>query len=474
MANAFLKFFKEPSPGNLIRDKQEVDRKYRHFQWRLFYSLYIGYVVSYIGRKNLSFAAPWIAEHFDLSKTEFSLFFTTFYVTYGIGKFVNGVLADKSNVRTFFSTALVLAAMSLFCFALSASFSFLSIAVIMGILNFWWAANSWFQSMTFPPIAKTMTYWFPKKTRGVKWSLISTSHQVGTFLAIPIASVGVDLIGWQSAFYIPGAITLLTGLWLFNRLRDKPATLGLPEVETYNNLTEEEKIDYLDNLSNDDIEKIKVENDTDEKEEVAKPKMSHWEIFKKYILFNPIVWILAISYMFVYVVRTATEDWLTFFFKEARGNTKLQISAKLSSLTLVGALGTISSGFLSDKFFKGKRNPINILFLFGLLGSLLVFLFTTPKYEVLDFVSVPLIGFFTAGLQNLVGLYIVEICAKDVSSAVNGFAGSFSYLGAFLAGQGTGYIADKFTWNGAVIYWVLATVIAILLYLIAIPMKKKS
>ena len=494
MANAFLNFFKEPAPKETIKNQEEISKKYRYFQRRMFYSLYIGYVVSYIGRKNLSMAMPIMSSALSLSNTKLGILNTSFYITYGVGKFVNGILADKSNVRTFFSTALILAALSMYCFAITTSFTFLSVTGMIWLLCFFWGANGWFQSMTFPPIAKSMSYWYTAKERGLKWSFISTSHQIGVICSIAVATYSVEKFGWQAAFYVPGLITMLAGFWLFNRLRDKPTSLGLPEVESYKKSLEaksssfvedestnfvseksyEGNLDLVPDISDEDSVNFdsKDSNEKNENEEVSEDeKLTYMQLLKKYIIFNPLIWIVVLSYLFVYIVRTATEDWLAKYFMESKLNTLTIAGAKVGFFSIVGAFGTILAGVFSDKFFKGRRTPVNLIFLFGLLGSMI--LFANNKIGALDFVYGPMISFFTAGLQNLVGLYIVELCAKNVASAANGFAGMFSYVGAALSGVGTGLFVDMFGWNGAFIFWIVTTIMAIVLLIIAALFAKK-
>ena len=137
--------------------------------------------------------------------------------------------------------------------------------------------------------------------------------------------------------------------------------------------------------------------------------------------------------------------------------------------------GTIIAGLVSDKFFKGRRTPVNLLFLFGLLASLFIFSRTVSaaSSNMLDFICVGLIGFFVAGLQNLVGLQIVEFCAKNVASAANGFAGTLSYVGSTVAGVGTGFMSHNFGWSGAFTFWMASAAAAILLVLVLIPLELK-
>ena len=447
MTNAFINFFKEPSSIDVIRDKEKVDKMYSHFRWRIFYSSFIAYVIFHICRKNIAVALPSMGEALRLSNTQLGLLGTSLYVTYGIGKFINGMLADRSNVRAFLPTALILSAVCNLCFVLSAVFitpghaSFFglpSTLVLLWLLCFFWGANGWFQSMGFPPVAKSLSYWFSNSERGTKWSLWSTSHQIGVFSAVMISGYAIEHFGWTAAFYVPAFICIITGLWLFDRLRDKPQTLGLPDIEEYRHEPQ-----------------IKIEDEDNR---------TYFQIFKQNILCNPVMWMLAISYIFVYIIRFGTEDWLVKYLVEVKGNTLTLASSKLSSLALIGAFGAILAGTVSDKIFKGNRTPINLIFLFCLILSLLSFTANPCQNHLWDFIYAAMIGMFTSGPQMLIGgLCAVESSSKKVASAAIGFTGIFGYIGAALSSSGTGFMVDKFGWNGAVIFWTVSAIICIII-----------
>ena len=454
-------FFAEPPSKEPIQDSQQVASMYKHWRWRIFYSSFIAYVVFHLCRKNIAVALPAMGKALSLTNTQLGILGSTLYVTYGIGKFVNGVIADKSNVRTFLPTALILSAICNICFVLSAIFvtpghvSFFglpSATVLLWLLSFFWGANGWFQSCGFPPVAKSLSYWFSNSERGTKWSIWSTSHQIGVFASVALSGIVIDKFGWMAAFYVPAIICLITGLWLFDRLRDKPQSLGLPDIEKYNN------------------EPVK-EVEKDEQGDV-----SYIQIFKKHILCNPIIWMLAISYTFVYIIRFGTEDWLVKYLVEVKNNTLPIASAKLSTLALVGSAGAIMAGIISDKLCKGNRTPVNIAFLCLLILSL--FLFATnptgkPIFEILDYVYAAMIGVFTAGPQMLIGgLCAVESSSKRVASASIGFTGVFGYIGAALSASGTGFMVDKFGWNGAIAFWMISTAICVVLCTILLIFEK--
>jgi len=453
MTNKFIEFFKEPPAKETIQDKEKVDKMYSHFRWRIFYSSFIAYVVFHLCRKNIAVALPSMGEALHLSNTELGLLGSSLYVTYGIGKFVNGVLADKSNVRTFLPTALILSAVCNLLFVFSslvitpghASFFGLpSATILLWVMAFFWGANGWFQSCGFPPVAKSLSYWFSNSERGTKWSLWSTSHQIGVFAAVMISGFVIDKLGWQAAFYVPAIICIITGIWLFERLRYKPQSLGLPDVEKYRE------------------EPVKCETAKDNEED--EDNRSYFQIFKEHIICNPIIWMLAIAYIFVYIIRFGTEDWLVKYLVEVKGNSLTLASSKLSSLALVGAGGAIFAGVISDKIYKGNRTPINIIFLICLIFSLLAFAANPASNNTMDFIYAAMIGVFTAGPQMLIGgLCAVESSSKKVASASIGFTGVFGYVGAALSSSGTGFVVDKFGWNGAIAFWMISTMICVVI-----------
>lgn len=461
MWNKLWQFFKEPQIKPVTMSEDEVKKTYSHFRWRIFYSSFIAYVVFHLCRKNIAVALPAMGADLHLSNTELGILGSTLYVTYGIGKFINGVIADKANVRTFLPTALILSAICNLCFVISATvitpghvsfFGLPSATVLLWIMAFFWGANGWFQSCGFPPVAKSLSYWFSNSERGTKWSLWSTSHQIGVFSSVMISGIVIDKFGWRAAFFVPAVICIITGLWLFDRLRDKPQTIGLPDIEKFR----EEPAACAKN------------DDNEEKDE-----RSYFQIFKEHILCNPVIWLLAIAYIFVYIIRFGTEDWLVKYLVEVKGNTLTMASSKLSSLALVGAFGAILAGVISDKVYRGNRTPINIVFLICLIMSLIAFAANPAERGYMDFIYAAMIGMFTSGPQMLIGgLCAVESSSKKVASASIGFTGIFGYVGAALSSGGTGVVVDKFGWNGAISFWLISTMICVAICTILLLYEK--
>ncbi len=453
------KFFNEPAAIEQIKDKETVDSMYSHWRMRIFYSCFIGYTVFYLCKKNIAVALPGLSEEFGYTNTELGLLGSSLYLTYGIGKFVNGVLADGSDVRKFFPTALIMTAIANLCFALSAVFitpgevSFFGLptnTILLWLFVFFWGASGWFQSAGFPAVAKSLTYWYSNSERGTKWSLWSCSHQVGTFLSVIVSGFLVAKFGWKMAFFVPATLAILVAIWLFNRLRDKPQSLGLPDIESYRG-----------EISAKQVAECSVDT------------RSYVQVFKDDILFNKTIWMLAIAYVFVYVIRFGAEDWMIKYLSEAKANSLELASLKLSSLPLVGIAGTVCAGVISDKIFKGKRAPVNLIYLIGVVSCLVLLKFNT--IGALDFVLIGLLGAFTYGPQMMIGgLCAVESSSKKVASAATGFTGTFGYIGAVLSATGTGFMVDKFGWNGALSFWIVSALICIAICLVLWKNEKQK
>lgn len=449
-------FFKEPPLKEVTKSEEEVSKIYSHWRLRMFYSCFIGYVVFYLCKKNIAVALPGLSHDFGYTNTELGLLGSSLYLTYGIGKFVNGVLADGSDVRKFLPTALIMSAIANLLFLISALvvapghvfFGMPSSVILLWLFAFFWGANGWFQSAGFPAVAKTLTYWYSNSERGTKWSLWSCSHQVGTFLSVIVSGFLVQHYGWKMAFLVPSSLAIMVALWLINRLRDRPQSLGLPCVERFRN------------------EPVKEAN-------VEEDNRTYGQVFKENILCNKTIWLLAIAYIFVYVIRFGCEDWMVKYLTESKQNSLDLAAMKLSTLPLFGIVGTICAGLISDKIFKGKRAPVNLIYLIGVTICLILLKYNTISN--LDFVLIAFIGAFTYGPQMMIGgLCAVESSSKKVASAATGFTGSFGYLGAVLSATGTGFVVDKFGWGGALWYWVFSAVICIIICFILFLEENKT
>jgi OPA family sugar phosphate sensor protein UhpC-like MFS transporter len=407
----------KPAPHSKeIEDAEVVKKQYKYWRFRIFYGMYLGYVFYYFTRKSFTFAMPALMQDLGFDKSQLGILGSILSITYGLSKFLSGILGDRSNPRYFMAFGLILTGIFNICFGLTSSILFFA---------FFWGLNGIFQGWGWPPCARLLTHWYSQKERGTWWGVWNTSHSVGGALIPLLAAFCAYYWGWRFAMYVPGALCIVVGLFLMNRLRDTPQSLGLPSIEKFRN-------DYPSY----------IKNDSEERE------LSVKEILFSYVLNNKFIWLLAISYFFVYVIRTAINDWSVLFLVENKGYSLLAAGACVCWFEIGGIFGSLFAGWASDKIFKGRRIPVCILFSFAVV-FVLAALWMTPAMSVfLDSALMFLVGFFIFGPQMLIGMAPAELSHKKAAATATGFVGWVAYIGAASAGYPLGKMTQEWGWYG--------------------------
>lgn len=108
MLQKFIDWFKPlPEAAEQITDPQEIDKQYKRWRLRLFLSAYLGYTMYYVTRQNLNSIAHVFKAETGMTNEQFGLMVSISLIAYGIGKFVSGMCADKSNIRVFLAFGLM-------------------------------------------------------------------------------------------------------------------------------------------------------------------------------------------------------------------------------------------------------------------------------------------------------------------------------------------------------------------------------
>ncbi|RUR13070.1 MFS transporter [Legionella sp. km772] len=399
-----------------LQDKNLVEQQYRYWRIRTFYGMYLGYVLFYFTRKSFIFAMPELQNTLGMTKTELGLIASILSLSYGISKFLSGILGDKSNPRYLMAIGLILTGVFNILFGMSSTWWLFAI---------FWGLNGWFQGWGWPGCTKLLTHWYSQSERGRWWSIWNTSHNVGGALIPFIVAWCAQYYGWRSAMFVPGVICIFGGFFLINRLRDTPQSLGLPTIEQYRN-------DFSGSAN----------------QQQEKSEFSVKEILWNYVLSNPYIWILSISYLFIYVVRTAINDWSMLYLTEVKDYSLITAGVCIVWFEVGGFFGSLAAGWLSDTVFKGKRNPINVLFTAGVFITLLLFTMTKGYTPFFDSLFLFFFGFFIFGPQMMIGMACAELAHKKAAATATGFAGFFAYcLGAVLAGAPLGAIIKNYGWD---------------------------
>lgn len=429
---SILNLFKPAPFIDEIQNPEVVKEQYRYWRIRILYSMFIGYAFFYFTRKSYSIAMPGLIENLHFDKAQLGILGSVFSITYAISKFTSGVMSDRSNPRYFMALGLMMTGVVNLCFGLSSSI------VIFAIF---WGMNGWFQGFGAPPCVRFLTCWYSHSERGSWWSTWSISHNVGAFLIPYIAGPALGYFGWRYAMFVPGVLCIFGGLFLVNRLRDTPGSLGLPPIEKFRN-------DYAGSMQS------KTADGKD---------MTGWQIFMEYILKNKYIWVLAVAYFFVYVVRAGLTDWTNVYLWEAKGYNKVHAPMFASLFEVGGLCGSLCAGWFSDRIFGAKRGPVNALYALGILVSITLFWYVPAGFRWLDSMALFFMGFTIFGPQMLIGVAAAELTHKQAVATSNGFIGCSAYLGAAVAGYPLGKITQEWGWDGFFVALLCCGLITVLL-----------
>jgi sugar phosphate permease len=209
---------------------QEAERRvFAKIGWRLMPILTISYILNYLDRTNVSFAALTMNEAIGLTATQFGLGAGIFFAGYCLLEVPSNLVLYRVGARIWISRimitwGLVSAATSL----VVGPTSFYFMRALLG------AAEAGF----FPGIAFYLATWFPAeyRTRITAWFMVAIpiSAVVGGPLSGLLLSMDgiAGLAGWQWLFIIEGLPAAVVGLSLLWLMSDSPEnTAWLSEEE---------------------------------------------------------------------------------------------------------------------------------------------------------------------------------------------------------------------------------------------------
>lgn len=427
---SFLDFFRISSPSASKVAAGDTDKVWKRARFQSFIAITFGYALYYVCRMSMGVMKQPLIDAGLLNATQLGVIGACLYWTYAVGKFVNGFLADGSNVKRFMATGLVLSAAAnlimgvLGATAVNAGISSSLIFIVFAVM---WGMNGWAQSMGAPPSIVTLSRWFPLRIRGTYYGFFSASHNIGEGLSFIFVGSIVAAFGWKWGFFGAACAGLLGVLLILFWLHDTPESKGLPSIEE---------------LSGEESAKPAAE---EHPEENAEAKAAETRRIQKAVLRNPGVWILALSSAFMYMSRYAINEWGTIFLQETYDYDLKAAAAIIGINPIFGVLGTVFSGWLSDIVFKGDRKyPA---FTAGVLEaiSLYLFLFGGGSHFTL-ILSMVLFGIAIGVLISFIGgLMAIDLVPRKASGAALGIVGVASYAAAGLQNIVSGLLLDNNT-----------------------------
>lgn len=429
----------------------QTKKSFNYWQWKVIICSMIGYSMFYFVRKNFSFAMPVLGAEYGIKDTSFGLILTLGGLVYGLSKFANGFIADRANARWHLVIALTACVVLNALFGWSPAISrWISgsaegpdfVGTLVTVTAVFIILNNLFQGAGFGPCNRLLVHWIPPKELATKMSLWNMSHSIGAGIVAVLCGAIVASSSWQWCFWIPAIISGAGVVFIFLTLRDTPKSVGLPELpDTRTEL-----------------------DDNDSPAEYRK-------FVKKMVLRNPVVWLCAISDMFLYVVRFAVLDWGPKFLQQGDN----PLSPTLAGWTIgifevCGCAGMLLAGWLTDKLFKGRGQQMCLVeMLLTALCLIAIHFLPEGTSPVIMLALLALAGFFLYGPQALYCVVTGKHATKKAASAAAGLVGLFCYVSVLFTGLGIGFLSDTFGqgfWNNL---FIIMSGVAVLSAAVLIP-----
>ena len=396
------------------------ERSFRIAQNKFIVYSAIVYAFFYLTRKNLSMAMPGMMEEGVISTYAVGTMLSLHGILYGLSRFVNGFWADRLNGRIFMTIGLALSAVMNFCFGCT------TLSVLFAVF---WIVNGWTQGMGFPPCAKMLTHWIHPKELATKMSAWNTSHSFGAVMALGLCSLLLHLgFGWRWCFYVPAVLAGLIAVFCFFKVKESPAEAGVEELDIEGAAAADKGGDAV----------------------TTKDRM-------RLVFCNKVIWMVALSNFFVYIVRFGFLDWGPTFLKQYKGIPVSKGGLMIIAFEVAAIVGTIFAGWATDKWFRGRGVRTCVFCM--LFTALCAFGFWFLPQGAPIWQATALLmgaGFFIYGPQALIGITVANQATKDAAAMANGFTGIMGYLSTLVSGIGIAFMKENFGW-GAALFAIAAT-----------------
>jgi OPA family glycerol-3-phosphate transporter-like MFS transporter/OPA family sugar phosphate sensor protein UhpC-like MFS transporter len=377
-------------------------------------------------------AMPAMKKGLGLNNENLGLFLTLSGLLYGVSKFANGYLGDRSNARAMMVVGLAGSAVLNIFFGMSST---------VALLGVFWMCNGWFQGMGYPPCARLTTHWFSPKELATKMSIWNISHQIGGGLIAILCGYLVVRWGWRFCFFVPAGIALLGAWYLWRSLPDTPPSVGLPEVEGTHKASGDQT-------------------------------GAQFNVFVlKQVFGNKYVWLASLANFFVYTIRYAVFNWGPTLLTETKHIRIVHAGYMLAGFEWVGGIGALAAGWMTDRYFGGRAMRVGLVYM--ALAGVSVFLFwkMPGDREWINTVLLCSTGFFIYGPQCLVAIASANLATKRAAATAVGLTSIFGYASTVLSGWGMGALVHHFGWDAAFKALLIVAALGVLVFAVSWPAK---
>jgi len=398
-------------------------RPRRGLNWGVIGLMYGSY---YMCRYNIGWATPGLSVDYELSTFQISLIFALSSWAYGIGQFVNGLFTDRiGGKRAMLIGAVCTIIINVIFGAATFAGTFATFCLI-------WLLNGYVQAFGAPGFIKMNTAWFSRTERGTFSGIFGFMIQLGLFsvnflapallAGFPILIWTVPALHWRWLFWIPPCFVAIVAALLAVFVKHTPEEAGFENVHP-------------------------GESD----HAAANVQVPIKEAFAT-IMRHPLIWFYAAAYAMTGAVRHGLGDFAVLYFFDDRGldPTAPAVVWTMFFIPFVAVMGSLGSGIVSDKFFKGARAPVAMVLYFVealVIGTAAVMIMSGINALFLSCVYLIMISLTANSTHSIVGAAApMDIGGRKMAGFASGVIDSFQYFGKGLALPLMGWLIDNFGW----------------------------
>ena len=416
-------------------------KKFKKYAWLMLLSFGFTYLFFYNGRQNINLVMDLMKEHFSSDLGTIGVVTSALFWCYAFGQLVSGRLGQWIGYKKLMIFGVVASAI------LNLVISFQNNLWVIAVL---WGLNGFCQAMVWSNGIGVLNKWWPKKNRGFASGLataFSGVAQVVTYLTINLCLALNPEWGWRAGFRFPMIPMVLILIAFVAFFKQKPEDVGLKAFEE-----EDGAAAAHDAALAADIE-----------------KRGFFYPYK--LLFSePKVIVFCLISAIAGIGRYGLLTWVPTYFMD-----QMNLSVKdgiFSSILLpIGqACAMFVFPFITDKVFKGKREPMLILAAIVAFLGLVTFPFITSQAPATVMLFV--VGVFSM-VTGVIWAIAGDMGGRALSSTVVGVLDWAVYMGAAIQATVFGFVKESFGWSAIFITIGALYIILLVLTLAARKMKMK-
>ncbi len=200
-------------------DQIDPAKLYSKITWRLIPYLFILYILAYLDRSNVGFAAVEFQRDLHLTATVFGYGAGIYFLGQLLFDLPSNLLLQKVGPRVWIARIMISWGIIATCMIfVSGEKSFYAMRLALGIS----------EAGFFPGIILYLTYWFPSKERAKAVARFMTATSIAGVVGAELSRILLKLEGhfglhgWQWLFLMEGLPTVLFGVSVLFLLRDHP------------------------------------------------------------------------------------------------------------------------------------------------------------------------------------------------------------------------------------------------------------